>query len=337
MSQTLKPYEELVIASDRKIFLKVRLRLTGVYLVIIACILFGYNTLNYLDLKHDLAERQYYTKMDTEITDVPGHAETLGLLVEKIIVEDSIILFFAAWFSFIFAGYTLRPVQRTLIVQKKFSENASHELRTPLAVIKSDAEVLLRNQNPTEEVIKATLKSIVEEIDRMTDMTNDLLLLARSENQTAVVQKSINLVEILDTIVKKMTSLAVKKDIELKIVTNRASCIVIGDIKTLERVFFNLLQNAITHTPEHGTITVNVKKDMGYVKIVIKDNGNGIASKDLPHVFERFYKGENSSGTGLGLPIVKEIVESHQGTISIRSKVGTGTEVCIRIPCVYSK
>ena len=96
MSQISKPYEELVIASDRKVFLQVRRKLTAVYLVIIACIMFGYNTLNYLDLRHDLAERQYYTKMNTELTDVPGHAATLAILIRKIIVEDIVILSIAA-------------------------------------------------------------------------------------------------------------------------------------------------------------------------------------------------------------------------------------------------
>jgi signal transduction histidine kinase len=326
----------LVIASDRKIFLKVRLRLTGVYLVIIACILLGYNTLNYLDLRHDLAERKYYTKMDTELTDVPGHAETLQLLVKEMIVEDFIILSIAAWISYLFAGYTLRPVQHSLIVQKNFSENASHELRTPLAVIKSDAEVLLRNKNPTEDVVKATLESIVEEIDRMTLMTNDLLLLARSERQTTVLPKSINIVELIETVIKKMTSLADKKGVVLTCVTHYTSCIVMGDVMTLERVFFNLLQNAITYTPEQGTVTVALKKDNRCVTITIQDTGKGIATKDLPHVFERFYKGESSHGTGLGLPIVKEIIESHQGTVRIRSELGVGTEVCLKIPCVYS-
>jgi signal transduction histidine kinase len=308
-----------------------------VYVGIIACILFGYNTLNYLDLRHDIAESKKYAKPDSELTEVPGHASTLLLLVKEILAEDLMILSVAAWISYLFAGYTLRPVQRSLIIQKNFSENASHELRTPLAVIKSDAEVLLRNQNPSEENIKNTLQSIIEEIDRMTVMTDDLLLLARSERQTTVVQKSINMVEVTENIVKKMSALAEKKGVELKIVTNRTSCIVIGDIMTLERVFFNLLQNAITHTPEHGTITVELKKDTGHVKIIIKDTGKGIADKDLPHVFERFYKGESSNGTGLGLPIVKEIIESHRGSVSIRSKIGVGTEVCIKIPCVYSK
>jgi signal transduction histidine kinase len=275
--------------------------------------------------------------MDTEITDVPGHAETLELLIKKIVIEDSIILFIAAWISYLFAGYTLRPVQRSLIVQKNFSENASHELRTPLAVIKSDAEVLLRNQNPTGEDVKGALQSIIEEIDRMTAMTNDLLVLARSEHQEVSFQKSIDIVATVTGMVKKMSSLAQKGGVTIACTIGKTSCIIYGDESALERVLLNLLQNAITHTPENGSVTVSLKKETRCVVIVVKDTGSGINAKDLPHVFERFYKGENSHGTGLGLPIVKEILESHGGRISIKSSVGVGTEVLIRLPCIYSK
>lgn len=337
MSQISRPYEELVIASDRKIFLKVRLRLTGVYLVIIACIMFGYNTLNYLDLKHDLAERKYYSNMDTELTDVPGHAATLEILVKKIIVEDIIILSIAAWISYLFAGYTLRPVQKTLIVQKNFSENASHELRTPLAVIKSDAEVLLRNKNPARETIEATLRSIIEEIDRMTGMTNDLLTLARSEHQDTSDKKTIDSVAVVERMVQKMKSLAAQRGVHLDSSTEKISCIISGDEAALERVLLNLLQNAINHTPESGSVTVSVKKETHCVVIAVTDTGTGISAKDLPHVFERFYKGGSSEGTGLGLPIVKEIVHSHGGKIHIRSNVGIGTEVTVRLPYIYSR
>jgi two-component system, OmpR family, sensor histidine kinase CiaH len=337
MSQTLKPYEELVIASDHNIFLRVRLKLTSVYVVIIACILLGYNTINYLDLRHDLAEAKLYKKETVELTEVPGHAETLQLLVWDILVEDAFILSFAAWFSYLFAGYTLKPVQKSLVAQRTFAENASHELRTPLAVMRSDAEVLLRNPHPEEGSVKATLQSVIEEIDRMTVMTNDLLLLARSEHKNASDKKSINLIDVLDSMTKKVSSLAEGKGVKLTFDQGSTSYVISGDISALERVFLNLLQNAITHTPQHGSISISLKKEMQQVVISCKDTGRGISTKDVPHVFERFYKGVESQGTGLGLPIVKEIIESHDGKVSIRSEIGRGTEVLIRLPYMHSR
>jgi signal transduction histidine kinase len=273
--------------------------------------------------------------MNTELTDVPGHAATLAILIRKIIVEDIVILSIAAWISYLFAGYTLKPVQRSLLVQKNFSENASHELRTPLSVMKSEAEVLLRNQNPTEEVVRNTLTSIIEEIDRMTKMANDLLLLARSEQPTTLLPKTINIVQVAEAMVQKMQSHASVKGVNLSCVHNKSECIIHGDSMALERVFLNLIQNAITYTPQGGTVTVALKNESKNAIILIKDTGVGISTKDLPHVFERFYTGNNSKGTGLGLPIVKEIIESHYGSIHIRSVMAKGTEITLKLPCIY--
>lgn len=334
MSRTLKPYEELVIASDRKIFLRIRRKLTAVYIGIIACILLGYNTLSYLDLRHDIAEAKFYEKTESELTEVPGHAATIPLLIQKIIIEDTIILTLAAWISYLFAGYTLKPVQRSLVLQKNFTGNASHELRTPLAVIKSDAEVLLRNTSPSKEMIETTLRSIIEEVDRMTTMTNDLLLLARSEGQPTIDKKTINLNEQIGIVLAKMNSLAEKEEVHLDYNSPKNTFIIQGDLSALLRVFLNLLQNAITYTPKGGTVTVAIHKDAHCAVVTVRDTGKGISLKDLPHVFERFYKGENSLGTGLGLSIVKEIIDAHQGRISVRSEEGKGVEVSVRLPYI---
>lgn len=337
MSRTLKPYEELVIASDRKIFFRIRRKLTAVYIVVIACILLGYNTLSYLDLRHDIAEAKFYQKTKSELTEVPGHAATIPLLIQKIIIEDAIILALAAWISYLFAGYTLKPVQRSLVLQKNFTGNASHELRTPLAIIKSDAEVLLRNASPSKESVEMTLHSIVEEVDRMTVMTNDLLLLARSEGQPSVEQKTINLGEQIGSVVAKMSSLAVKKGVALHYDVPEHTFVVQGDPAALFRVFLNLIQNAVTYTSNGGAVTVAIHKDMHCAVVVVRDTGKGIPSKDLPHIFERFYKGESSEGSGLGLPIVKEIVDAHHGRISVKSEEGKGVEVSVRLPYLLVK
>lgn len=333
MSLILKPYEELVIASDRKIFLRIRLKLTALYLAVIACILFGYNTLNYIDLRHDIASAQYYQITDTEFKNVLGHAASLSILVKEMIIEDLIILMFAAWISYIFAGYTLKPAQRSLFIQKSFSENASHELRTPLAIMKSDIEVLLRNPHPDKDTITATLKSVVEEINRMTTMTNDLLLLARLEHEGITIQNPINIVQVTEHVVQKMMLLAQEKGIAMQFVSNRnVMTLYKGSVFALERALFNILQNAVTYTPSDGSIVVTLTEEKKSILLTVKDTGKGIAPKDLPYVFERFYKGETSEGTGLGLAIVKEIIEIHEGKINIRSKKDSGTEIVIRFP-----
>jgi two-component system sensor histidine kinase VicK len=303
-------------------------------MVIIACILFGYNTINYLDLRHDIAQSIQYAKPQAELIAVPGHAATLRILIDDIALEDAIILCLAAIISYVFAGYTLKPVQRALIIQKNFSENASHELRTPLSVIKSDAEVLLRSVNPSKDEVSSTLKSIVEEIDRMTVMTNDLLMLARSEHHVMSPYMPVNMVEIVKNVARKMNSLAVKGGVKINCITRRNEYVINGDKLALERVFLNILQNAITHTPQDGFILVEIGEDTDHVVVAVQDTGKGINAEDLPYVFERFYKGQNSQGTGLGLPIIKEIIDNHKGEVRIRSKVGVGTEVIVKIPYI---
>lgn len=331
MSQILKPYEELAIASDRKIFFHIRLKLTAVYLAIITSILLVSNTFNYLDLQHDINEAKNYMRTDVKFETVFGHAASLDMLIKEMIVEDILVLAVAAWISYFFAGFTLKPVQRALIVQKTFSENASHELRTPLAIIKSDIEVLLRNRHRSEGDVTSTLESVVEEIDRMSTMTNDLLLLSRFEHQRSTVQEPLNLAEVTGNVVKKMTLLAHEKSIDMKFISsNPVITFNAGDIFALERALFNLIQNAITYTPKDGSITVTLKEEKRSILLTIIDTGCGIKHKDLPHVFERFYKGATSEGTGLGLPIVKEIIENHRGKITIKSKEGEGTEVILR-------
>jgi len=231
----------------------------------------------------------------------------------------------------VLAGYTLRPIQRSVEAQKKFSENASHELRTPIAVMKNDAEVLLRNPSPTKELIHATLRSNIEEMDRMSNMAEDLLLLARSKNHTIPSTAHISLAETAKDIVEKMKPLAEKKDVAV-IVSPSEFISIQGNKAGLERMIMNLLQNAIEHTPNGGSITLATSQDKSHAVLTITDTGSGIDEKDLPHIFERFYKGDGGAGSGLGLSIVKEIVGQHKGSMSIQSVKGEGTKVTLCLP-----
>jgi two-component system sensor histidine kinase ResE len=103
---------------------------------------------------------------------------------------------------------------------------------------------------------------------------------------------------------------------------------------SLERAVLNILQNSLDHTPSGGSISAKVEKDGSQIVLYITDTGSGIASKNLPHIFKRFYKGDSATGTGLGLSIVKEIINQHSGDISIESVLGKGTTVIIKLPIV---
>ncbi len=328
MATHSKPSVGSAIASEHRVFFWARLKLTGVYVVIVAIILIGFSGLLYQSLRHNLTDAS-----EDDFADVQSHhhfvQNTLASVENEILLIDLAILAAAAGVSYVLAGYTLRPIQRSMEAQRIFSENASHELRTPLAVMRNDTEVLLRNSSPTKESIQSTLRSNIEEIDRMSSMAEDLLALARSQNHTLSMEK-MDIAEAVGKITKKMYPKAEKKDISLTL--NADSVFVHGNRQGLERVVMNLLQNAIEHTTSGGSVTVAVSRENDQVVLKVSDTGSGIDAKDLPHIFERFYKGEGTTGSGLGLSIVKELINQHGGEIAIESTKGKGTSVTIRLP-----
>lgn len=325
-----KQSEESATASEPSVFFWARLKLTSIYIVILALILLGFSASLYRSFQRNLT--------DASEDDFAGTAyrhhfveNTLARVQNEILLIDLVVLIVAAGVGYFFAGYMLRPIRRSVEAQRIFSENASHELRTPLAVMKNEIEVLLRNPFPTPELIHSTLRSNIEEIDRMSRIAEDLLTLARSEHHAVPVAEKINVTEVARKIAEKMRSIAADKGISLG-VTSDAELHVEGNKLGLERVLINLLQNAIEHTPQNGSLTVEILRQKSEAVITVSDTGSGIEEKDLPHIFERFYKGEGASGSGLGLSIVKELLDQQHGRIDIKSTKGTGTTVTIKLP-----
>jgi signal transduction histidine kinase len=334
MDQRLKQSAASATGSGNNVFLKARLKLTALYVLIVAVIIVGFSIFLYQSVSHNLRDAS-----DDEFADTGSHQQfvqnTLGLVGEEILLADIFILLASAGLSYALAGYTLRPIQRSVEAQKIFSENASHELRTPLAVMKNDAEVLLRNPQPTKDLMHKTLRSNIEEIDRMTKLAKDLLTLARSERSEASTMEVLDISEVAQSMAKKMRPLAESKGVGLA-VDSGGSKKMLGNRTALEQILLNLLQNALEHTPAGGSIQATVAKVGVQVQVAIADNGRGIAQKDLPHIFERFYKGGDAAksvaGTGLGLSIVKELVQQHRGSIIIESTEGKGTTATVAFP-----
>lgn len=332
MAQHSKPSGESATASAHSVFFWARLKLTGIYVLILAIILIGFSAILYQNLGRSLSDAS-----EDDFSGIDSHhhfvQNTLADVGNEIILIDLIVLVAAAGVSYVLAGYTLKPIQRSLEAQRIFSENASHELRTPLAVMKNDAEVLLRNPNPSKDLVHSTLRSNIEEIDRMTKMAKDLLTIARSENQAVIDTENIDVAEVVKKIANKMRPLATEKGITL-VETLTAHPTIEGSTNNLEHVLLNLVQNAVEHTPKGGSITIDVTEEKPEAILKVSDTGSGIDEKDLPRIFERFYKGEGVSGSGLGLSIVKGLVEQHGGSISIDSEKGVGTTATIRLPLV---
>jgi len=228
-------------------------------------------------------------------------------------------------------------------MRKEFVANVSHELRTPLTTIKSYAETLLEGALEEPSIASQFTTVINNEADRMTRIVNDLLELSRLDNKQISWEKQpLNITKVLKDVISKMEVNAMRKN--QKLTFNGAKDYGLesfADRDKMEQVFQNILSNAIKYTPEGGRIDVDLGMKGEMIEITITDTGIGIPEKDLPRIFERFYRVDKTrsremGGTGLGLSIAKEIVEAHGGKIVIESKPGQGTKVKILLPPIIA-
>ena len=222
-------------------------------------------------------------------------------------------------------------------MRKEFVADVSHELKTPITSIMGYSDTLLEGEYDNETRLKF-LKVISSEARRMAKLVTDLLTLSRYDNKKIVSEiTSFDLGELTKKCIEKLKFEIEKKNHNVECFVTASVPPVIADKYGIERVVLNILSNAIKYTPENGTIKVYVGfvYNDAYIKVI--DNGIGIPEKDLDRIFERFYRVDKArsrelGGTGLGLSIAKEILNQNKGSIDIKSKVGKGTEVVIRIP-----
>ena len=254
-----------------------------------------------------------------------------------------LIIVTVALISYFISEITLSPIRHILRAQKRFIADASHELRTPLAIMKTNAEVALLDGarlDPHEAV--SILKSTVEEIDRMSGIIENLLALSYYDNRfTEIPLSPVNLATMVTNITKRAESLALTKGVNMRVVYTDPGAIKANPI-AIEQLVINLLKNAVTYTPTEGQVNVSVTNRGDIMELKIKDSGIGIPEKDLPFVFSPFYKAgqartpHEKGSSGLGLTIVRKIVERHKGSIYLNSKEGKGTTVSIFFPRLIS-
>ncbi|MDI3481080.1 MAG: two-component system, OmpR family, sensor histidine kinase VicK [Tepidanaerobacteraceae bacterium] len=225
-------------------------------------------------------------------------------------------------------------------MRKEFVANVSHELRTPLTTIKSYAETLLDGAMDEPDTARQFIGVINNEAERMTRLVNDLLELSRLDNKEVRWNKKvISPSGVLKDVISKMIVSINKKRLALETCISDSSPDIFADRDKIEQVFQNILSNAIKYTPEGGKIFITQDSAGDMVRTIFGDTGIGIPKEDQPRLFERFYRVDKTrsrelGGTGLGLSIAKEIVEAHDGTITIESEPGRGTQVTISLPAV---
>jgi signal transduction histidine kinase len=231
-------------------------------------------------------------------------------------------------------GRSLRATWQAWERQQAFVANASHELRTPLTLIRVSAQVVQQNL-PPEHPQRVLMDDVLSETDYMSKLVDDLLLLSRLDaGEVKLDPQVLDLSDLLTRIQRQFASLAREHGVSIRIAGSEGH--VKADPTRLWQVLLILVDNALRHTPARGSVTISSQLQDEVVRITVADTGDGIASEDLPHVFERFYKAHNSladkRSTGLGLSIAKPLIELHRGEIEIESQVGNGTRVSVTLP-----
>ncbi|MEH7252315.1 ATP-binding protein [Neobacillus niacini] len=223
-------------------------------------------------------------------------------------------------------------------MRKDFIANVSHELRTPISMLQGYSEAIVDDIAESQEEKKEMAKVIYDESLRMGRLVNELLDLARMEaGHIQLNLDQVNLHSFMNRIVHKFQGFARDNEITISADLEHDIPNLLFDPDRIEQVLTNLIDNAIRHTPQGGSVKLRVKTDDFGIKVEVSDSGSGIPEEDLPFVFDRFYKADKArtrgrAGTGLGLAIVKNIIDAHRGHISVQSKIGQGTTFTFLLP-----
>lgn len=327
-------------------FSSARLKLTLWYLLIITVISFVFSLVIYQLISTEInrfatAQRVRFERhvnsssdkfflpppptVDAELVEESRHR----LLLNLIVVNLSIISLSGA-LSFFLAGKTLDPIATMIEDQNRFISDSSHELRTPITAMKSALEVNLRDPKLTIKDAKELINDNLEEVNHLQSLSDGLLRLAQVQKPNQKVSFSqYSLKDIAERAVSRLKPLAKTKSITIvnQIQDVKLTC----DQTSIVDLLAILVDNAIKYSPEKQKIVLSSSLQKGRVAFSVKDNGIGIDSKDIPHIFDRFYRADQArskndiGGYGLGLSIAKKIVDQHSGEIKVDSLPGKGT------------
>lgn len=324
-----------------------RLKLTIWYLILIMSIsmLFSIAIYGILDRGfereiHIFSRR--YTQIEYQVSIYPhlevGYLQSAENRIKLLLIYINLaILAISGIIAYFFAGKTLQPIQDMMNEQNRFIADSSHEFRTPLTSLKSQFEVYLRGKKHTVEDSEELVKSSLEEVNNLQNLSDNLLQLAQYQKPNDNIIVSIaGIKQILQESIRKIQPLAKSKQITLhnKIEDYKIK----GDKQSLVQLFVILLDNAVKYSQPDSIITINSTSDDRLVSIDIIDQGIGIDKKIIPHIFNRFYRADASrnkqqaDGYGLGLAIAKKIVEIHKGTITLKSQLTKGTTFTVQLP-----
>ena len=264
----------------------------------------------------------------------------------QLLIINGGILLLAGTAGYFLAGKTLHPIEVMVDGQKRFVADASHEFRTPLTSIKTEVEVALRDKKLNLTKAKDLLKSNLAEVDKMKYFSDNLLSLSRYEsNGRDLPMEEVELAEAVRQAIERNIPQAKEKNISIK--EDLSEVIVRGNPQSLVELISILINNAIKYSNKGKSINiskawpvilVSIKKEKKHAVIEVKDGGVGIDKKDLPRIFDRFYRADSSrtkkdiDGYGLGLSIAKSIADVHKGEIKVKSEIGKGSKFTVVLP-----
>lgn len=338
-------------------FNSARLKLTAWYLIIIMFISFGFSmvihqvAINELDRFTRIQKIRLEDRFNSQINipteirkrfseppyiDIELINEVKRRINVTLIVINAGIFIITGGIGYFLAGKTLRPIQEMVEEQNRFISDASHELRTPLTSLKSSFEVNLRDKNLNLDQAKNVIKESVDDVDKLQQLTDSLLNLTQYQKSNKQFFQPVSIKKIINQSIQKLNNQINDKQIKtiVKITDKKIS----GIESDLVNVFVNIIDNAVKYSQNGTTINIQSRITDSQLNIEIKDQGIGINKKDLPYIFDRFYRADQSRsrtkiiGYGLGLSIVKNIIENHHGKILINSRLKKGTTFIVVLP-----
>lgn len=266
--------------------------------------------------------------------------ETFRQLDLGLIGGAAIALILVSFGGIFLTRQVMQPIEQSFDRLQQFTADASHELRSPLMAIKASSQVAMRYPEGMRPSDADEFRAISQTAERMTRLTEDLLMLARMDQNLRVTWENINLTELLQHLVNQLQTQAVAKNLTM-ICQPMSSLMIKGNSEQILRLFTNLFENAIYYTPANGQIVISANTSGQWITINIKDTGIGIASEQIGYIFDRFWRADTSrsqwtGGSGLGLAIARSITESHGGNISVTSQLALGSCFTVRLPVTKS-
>ncbi|OGY35211.1 MAG: hypothetical protein A3D99_00885 [Candidatus Andersenbacteria bacterium RIFCSPHIGHO2_12_FULL_45_11] len=324
-----------------------RLRLTGIYAALLLVVLVISGVTTHSVFSNRLEQRMFsrerpFPLPPPQILEIgrEARAQARQELITSMILVNGTLFIGAVGLSYILAGLTLRPIKKAYEGQRRFLSDASHELRTPLAILQTDLENELDNTKASTQE-KENSQSHLEEVRRMGKIVKDLLLISRldGENQLSTPKDVVDLEEIVAIATKRLEGYARKHEVKIfsSPITRETPLVVIGNKEHLLQAVTNLIKNGIDYNNPNGKVLLSLKHDQKTAVVTVSDTGIGIAEEEIPKLFDRFYRVDQSrsremGGSGLGLSIVQSVVHSYGGTVHISSKPGEGTTITLTFP-----